>query len=72
MQDILDKIQEMKNELQQLEQRVNLRNEDKLFTYILDKVCNIDEIEVEMEDINKNNTLYYIERTNGKIILRRL
>lgn len=72
MQEILDEIQEMKKALQQLEQRVNLSSQDKLITYLFDKVFDLEEIEVKIEDIKENNSLYIIEKTPQKIILKRV
>ena len=71
MQDILDKIQEMKKELQQLEQRVNFSTDYKFLIYLFDEVFNIEEIEVKVEDIKENKTMYQIERSDEKIVLRR-
>lgn len=71
MQEILDKIQEMKKELQQLEQRVNFSTDYKFLIYLFDEVFNIEEIEVKMEDIKENKTMYEIERNDEKIVLKR-
>ena len=71
MQDILDKIQEMKKELQQLEQRVNFITDYKFLIHLFDEIFNIEEIEVKVEDIKENKTMYQIERSDEKIVLRR-
>ena len=71
MKDILDKIQEMKKELQQLEQRVNFITDYKFLIHLFDEIFNIEEIEVKVEDIKENKTMYQIERSDEKIVLRR-
>lgn len=74
MDRIKEEIEKIKKQIEEIETRFAITSEYELITYILDKVCNIDEIEIKKEDIEneKNKTMYIINKNENGYRLKRL
>ena len=72
MDEFKEGIEKIKKQIVELERKYAFWSDCDMITYILDKVCDIDSIEIKKEDIEKNKTIYLLNRVGDTYRLKRM
>lgn len=72
LEDFNKEIEKIREECRILEQKYSLLNEADFLNYLLDEICDIEEIEIEKEKYINHKTMYVLYKTPDKISLKRL
>ena len=66
MRELEQEFQEIRNKINEIERKYSFVKDYKLICTLLDK-CNLSDIELKREEIDKNNSVYIVENNEDKI-----
>ncbi|MBQ9607821.1 MAG: hypothetical protein IJV15_00080 [Lachnospiraceae bacterium] len=66
MKELEQELQEIKNKINEIERRYSFVKDYKLICTLLDK-CNLSDIKLSREEIEKNNSIYIVENNDDEI-----
>lgn len=71
MEEFEKDIKDLKNKIKEIENKYLFSKNYKVLTTLFDKL-NVDRIEIDKKDIEKNNSLYLMETKEDKVIITKM
>jgi hypothetical protein len=72
MEDFKIELDKIKDYINKLEQKYSFWQDCDFLNYLLDKICDIDYVEISKEDMKNHHTLYVVSKEEDKYKLKRL